>query len=726
MLNKQRNTLLKSENPSQYAEQANKGLILLYPVKINGQDSRSDNGILYHSTVKEFDANRDHVHKIHELAKNLPMNPPDAKNTQIETNQFKDRNGSDVYVISLKGNSAEKMKEHHGKFAGMGLPEQRQWEPHISVDKKTWNDIKNSGARTAHEAGIEFGNAELKKGPQTLKTYRHEPDTTEPRVPDEGDISAKIDVNKSEEDLEKSLKHIVAGGLAMLGAHNAHAAGADLHSLVSGIGKIPGVKVSAKFNPYAKNGRHGEGNYRVNVGKYSVSGEYNSNGAGSNHHVSFDGPKDGGPHDPDYQKAKYLKDKLSTVGTKVLERSDKSAPLKPLMKPYVSLAQERWAHTPSGEEALGGKSGVHEWDEATKGKKLPEKVSKSDKKVCMTKPAFVAEHKKLVNILKHPSKKGVNEEIEDQSKELKEEMSKKLEKGMNGDWQKEGYEIRHEKTGGRSEIKGLREAKPHTGIEVTAHKDGKQVGRTIFTSHPDHPNKLYPIESGVDPEHRRKGLSSAMYSHAEKHTGKPVIQGNSSEAAKQMWNQPKRPFGKSEQPLEKGALKNAGMALGMAAALAGAPNHTSNIKNSPDMQTHQNSGYDHGKMLRAIASVESSGGKNINHTPTSQGTAYGRYALMPNTITDTIKGHKDLKAKYGKALSLKGPQLHRFMEDNKGLEDTIADRHLAHIEHNFKNNPDQIAFSWNQGISGTKKNKPDFISNHPYVKKIRDAYGKEK
>jgi len=48
--------------------------------------------------------------------------------------------------------------------------------------------------------------------------------------------------------------------------------------------------------------------------------------------------------------------------------------------PYKSLAQERWAHSPTGEKALG-KEGVKEWDAATKGKKLPDKVKPS-------KPSF--------------------------------------------------------------------------------------------------------------------------------------------------------------------------------------------------------------------------------------------------------------------------------------------------------------------------------------------------
>jgi len=70
---------------------------------------------------------------------------------------------------------------------------------------------------------------------------------------------------------------------------------------------------------------------------------------------------------------KYKPDPKAIAG-KMLEHKDK--PLKKLevlQKPYVSDAQRRWAHTDSGMEALGGKAGVHEWDEATKGKKLPER-----------------------------------------------------------------------------------------------------------------------------------------------------------------------------------------------------------------------------------------------------------------------------------------------------------------------------------------------------------------
>lgn len=42
--------------------------------------------------------------------------------------------------------------------------------------------------------------------------------------------------------------------------------------------------------------------------------------------------------------------------------------------PYESDAQRRWAHTKAGMKALGGKAKVAEWDAASKGKKLPERI----------------------------------------------------------------------------------------------------------------------------------------------------------------------------------------------------------------------------------------------------------------------------------------------------------------------------------------------------------------
>ena len=47
---------------------------------------------------------------------------------------------------------------------------------------------------------------------------------------------------------------------------------------------------------------------------------------------------------------------------------------------YKSLAQERWAHTKEGMKALGPAK-VKEFDQASKGKKLPRKVKKRRKTI---------------------------------------------------------------------------------------------------------------------------------------------------------------------------------------------------------------------------------------------------------------------------------------------------------------------------------------------------------
>jgi hypothetical protein len=50
--------------------------------------------------------------------------------------------------------------------------------------------------------------------------------------------------------------------------------------------------------------------------------------------------------------------------------------------PFESQAQDAWAHTKEGTEALGGPEKVKEWDEATHGKKLPKrKRAKKEKSV---------------------------------------------------------------------------------------------------------------------------------------------------------------------------------------------------------------------------------------------------------------------------------------------------------------------------------------------------------
>jgi len=46
--------------------------------------------------------------------------------------------------------------------------------------------------------------------------------------------------------------------------------------------------------------------------------------------------------------------------------------------PFKSKAQNAWAHTSEGEEKLGGKEAVKEWESETNYSTLPDKVSSPD------------------------------------------------------------------------------------------------------------------------------------------------------------------------------------------------------------------------------------------------------------------------------------------------------------------------------------------------------------
>jgi len=114
-----------------------------------------------------------------------------------------------------------------------------------------------------------------------------------------------------------------------------------------------------------------------------------------------------------------------------------------------------------------------------------------------------------------------------------------LEKGLHGNWEAEGYKISHI-------------PRDNGVMEIHAHApDGKHVGYAMIYPHETEPHALMPMVTSIRPEHQRKGLATAMYRHAENVSGKMVLPStDQSPDAQKLWNQPKRPSGKSE--LEKG------------------------------------------------------------------------------------------------------------------------------------------------------------------------------
>ena len=263
------------------------------------------------------------------------------------------------------------------------------------------------------------------------------------------------------------------------------------------------------------------------------------------------------------------------------------------------------------------------------------------------------------------------------------------------------------------------------------------VGSATVHAHPHDHTKLMSAYTNVDEAHQRKGLASAMYALAEQKLGRkfgPAI--HQEDPGKKLWADPNRQFGKTEE-LEKG-IKQVGAALGIASALAATPANTNvnaSVHDSLPQQSIQQpkqTPYSSNRMLRTIASVESSGGKSQNHKEIEHGLsagqkAFGRYGLTPTVVSETIHMNPDLKAKHKKAMMLPPDELNRYMQDNPGLEDAVAAKHLARLEHHFGQDPAKIGYAWLNGVSGTyqaqKQNKD--INSHWHVKKIKDAYEKE-
>lgn len=81
---------------------------------------------------------------------------------------------------------------------------------------------------------------------------------------------------------------------------------------------------------------------------------------------------------PPMEKKERMHQELARCMAKCMKSLSASEKPEALGKPYASDAQRRWAHSPAGEKALGGKAAVHHWDKESKGKDLPEHVEKAD------------------------------------------------------------------------------------------------------------------------------------------------------------------------------------------------------------------------------------------------------------------------------------------------------------------------------------------------------------
>lgn len=299
-----------------------------------------------------------------------------------------------------------------------------------------------------------------------------------------------------------------------------------------------------------------------------------------------------------------------------------------------------------------------------------------------------------------------------------------LEKGLHGDWKKEGYTISHS-------VHDTPESKkdPTEGdfVYVRAHSPkGKEVGSAKLYMHG---KTLSPSVVEVHPQHQRKGLASAMYQHIERHTGRKIMPDPDSWSVEgeSLWSQPKRQFGKSED-LEKGfKTKMAGLAT--VASMLGVPYGSTTISpaqsQTPSMQLEGPELVSPHKDLEPISYIESRNGKQMSHPTVTWGLnsgtrAIGLYGLMPITVHETAKKDPTVGNTY--------PQLKRWdpIKDHKMYEDFLAkhptaQHHVANslwgrLRRIFGKDKDRAVYAWNNGVTGAKTASSQDIINHPYVK----------
>lgn len=118
--------------------------------------------------------------------------------------------------------------------------------------------------------------------------------------------------------------------------------------------------------------------------------------------------------------------------------------------------------------------------------------------------------------------------------------------GQNGDWKEEGYQLSHTiKLNPNVDPSNEWDDHDHQLIIYAHDKDGRPVGYAKFNFHPSTSN-LYPAGTEVQQSHRRKGIATAMYLHAEKIGKKKISKEGSKTADSQaMWTQKDRLFGRT-------------------------------------------------------------------------------------------------------------------------------------------------------------------------------------
>jgi hypothetical protein len=348
--------------PDSYKKDAHSGANVMWRAKVKGQKTLADD-IPLHVSLKTFDNPSDIPHdEIHQKVKELGIQRPDPKKLKVVPEIFQSpRTGQSYYMLKLHNTDPAyaKFNEH---FKGRGITHEKApggFMGHITVNKDLFDKVKKEGIRPEE---LEFSPLMIEHGAnnpthlfQDSQSHKDASDDITPKklnpVPngmkkseEKNEESIKIDHSKKLK-IEDSLKELEEKSISDIQKETAW--------------KWAGRAAAA----YEKLAETGDWKWENDAEEYR-------------HEAVEHAALIGDVHPDVLEEIHRSLKKYRNVSVKDAKEINKKEEF--LSKPYSSEAQRRWAHTKAGLDALGGESGVHEWDEATKGKKLPEKVKKSE------------------------------------------------------------------------------------------------------------------------------------------------------------------------------------------------------------------------------------------------------------------------------------------------------------------------------------------------------------
>lgn len=132
--------------------------------------------------------------------------------------------------------------------------------------------------------------------------------------------------------------------------------------------------------------------------------------------------------------------------------------------------------------------------------------------------------------------------------------------------------------------------------------------------------------------------------------------------------------------------------------------------------------------LNIIKQIESSGGKDLDHTTIKSGihegdAAMGEYGIMPKTAQEFIK-RRELKGQIGpdEALmqQMNPEQLKEFLANQDRIEQNLADDIATRVLKRSKGDEEKAAYMWNQGHNKLASSiDEDDLDDADYIKKFR-------